>query len=306
MALTEDDDLTGAFDPFTHRDDAWTERVQDNVRDLGDIWHLKLSQQELKSGFQGVLVACERQDGTPAVLKLREPNYNQRAEAQATINFDGRGSVRLLEEAPERGAILLERVLPGETMLDLIDKVDDNEIVAGVIEKLRGVEPTEGLRSAAGQLRTWAMAIDDPPESNLMQPEQWRLASTLLRELATTQEGDGLKTVHGDLHTGNILRGTNEWIAIDAKGFVGRENFDVGWWTGDPTEKRDRSLRESFERRIDFMSNATGVDRVEIASWAYAFRSVVLLSRIRSNVGWDMHRSAAWVQMIWETGILKR
>lgn len=242
-----------------------------------------------------------------AVLKLREPNFNQRSEAHALKNFNGRGTARLLDSTSEIGAILLERITPGETLYSCVAEVDDDEIVAGVLEQIAGVPGTEGLRSAALQLRTWADAVDHPPESGLMTAEQFKVAGTLLRELADTQEGDNLVTVHGDLHTGNILTDErSSWRAVDPKGFAGTPNFDAGWWASDPTEKTDYSPTESFLRRVDVISNATGIDRIELAAWAFAFRSVVLVARIRSNVGWDMKRAAVWLQTIWETGMLKR
>ena len=55
-------------------------------------------------------------DGTEAVLKLGVPDGHLDAEAEALRVFDGQGAVRLLAENAAKGALLVERAVPGTTL----------------------------------------------------------------------------------------------------------------------------------------------------------------------------------------------
>src|SRR5687767_12833547 len=57
-----------------------------------------------------------REDGGAAVLKVGVPNPESRNEAAALRLLDGQGIERLYEADAEEGALLIERVEPGEML----------------------------------------------------------------------------------------------------------------------------------------------------------------------------------------------
>ena len=90
-------------------------------------------------GFGGVgLVVPVRRDDVPAVLKVSMPHPGNVGEAAALRLLGGRGAVRLLDDDPERYALLLERV--GPVALTILEDRPD-----AVIEILR-----EATGSSAG------------------------------------------------------------------------------------------------------------------------------------------------------------
>jgi len=62
---------------------------------------------------------ARRQDGTPAVLKLGVPNPEIESEIEALRIFDGDGIARLLDSDTDLGAMLIERLEPGDTLLSV-------------------------------------------------------------------------------------------------------------------------------------------------------------------------------------------
>ena len=69
----------------------------------------------------------KRSDGTPAILKLGPPDD---PELDALEWFAGRGGVRVLELDRPRGAVLLERVVPGTQLRALVPEADEQATAA--------------------------------------------------------------------------------------------------------------------------------------------------------------------------------
>src|ERR1044072_5364741 len=65
--------------------------------------------------------AATTEDGRDVVLKVQVPHHESDHEADALRVWDGDGAVRLLDDAPDRHALLLERCFPG-TMLAEVDQ----------------------------------------------------------------------------------------------------------------------------------------------------------------------------------------
>src|SRR5688500_5592927 len=79
-----------------------------------------------------------REDGRAAVLKVGVPSPESRNEATALRLLDGQGIERLYESDAEEGALLIERVEPGE-MLETFSYADDEAatlVAAGVMRRL--------------------------------------------------------------------------------------------------------------------------------------------------------------------------
>ena len=77
-----------------------------------------------------------RTDGAEVVLKLGVPNPELTAEAEALRLYAGRGAAILLAADPARGALLLERVRPGEPLATVADDDAATLIAAGAMAKL--------------------------------------------------------------------------------------------------------------------------------------------------------------------------
>ena len=70
-------------------------------------------------GHGALVVPVLTADGAPAVLKLPFPHPEAVSEAPALQLWAGRGAVRLLDRDPAGSALLLERLDPDKTLLDV-------------------------------------------------------------------------------------------------------------------------------------------------------------------------------------------
>src|SRR5687768_14739265 len=184
---------------------------------------------------------AERSDGTPVVLKLGVPGGADLAsEMEALRVYDGRGIVRLLEAAPDEGAMLLERLQPGTMLSTMADDEAATRIGARVMRQLWVPAPAEHnfptvARWASGFQRLRAMfdGGTGPLPAHLVD-----LAENLFAELLASADAPVL--LHGDLHHFNILSAEREpWLALDPKGLVGEPAYEVGAFLHNPFDFLD-------------------------------------------------------------------
>jgi streptomycin 6-kinase len=198
------------------------------------------------------------------VLKVAFPHWESEHEADALEHWDGQGAVRLLARDGERNAMLLERCVPGTSLLEL----PEEEGYARAAEVARALgdrpAPTERLftpfavpaaRWAEELPRRWEEA-GRPFERGLLDA-----AVAALRDLPQTQ-GE-LVVCSQDLHRGNILAAEREpWLAIDPKPVVAEREV------GTVALLRDGLGR--IEWRLDFLSSELGLDRERMRGWGIA------------------------------------
>ena len=170
------------------------------------------------SGVAAWTAPARTRAGADVVLKVSLPHDEARGEAAALRHWAGRGAVRLLDDAPDDWALLLERCRPGSSLA--VDTAsDDDRLGAGarVLAALGGggagpaVAPAGIRRMGAAcdrgadvLLRTADRAARRPDAGVPVDRGQVDAAAALLRELPASAARDVV--VHGDLNPGNVLR----------------------------------------------------------------------------------------------------
>jgi streptomycin 6-kinase len=225
--------------------------------------------------YPGNLVyRCRLGDGTPAVIKT-EPDRLAEDEflpgLDALLLYGGRGMVRVLEAARDDRVVLMERVVPGETLWDA--PIDDAlEALASVMTKLRAVPPRgHAFPDARSYHRAW------PNHQRLyggvgpIDADLFEIGERLFVELCHSSAAPVV--LHGDLHYGNVLSSDREgWLAIDPKGVAGEPCYEVG----DLFRNRVDELGDSADpvramrRRVETVAELTGFDPERIRGWALA------------------------------------
>lgn len=217
-------------------------------------------------------------DDSEIVLKLGPPNDELTSEIVALRHWNGRGAVRVLAAEPERGIVLLERLRPGQTMLQVFDGIEDDEratlIAAQVMQQVWQPPPVH-----AGQLITvarWAHGMVDLRRhyDGGTGPFPLRLVEMAERLFSDLQASAASPVVlHGDLHHENILQvDGGRWLAIDPKGVIGEPAYEVGAWLRNPMPAllRVADLAAFQARRIDLFSDLLGLDRQRLIGWGMA------------------------------------
>lgn len=210
--------------------------------------------------------------GEPLVLKIGVPHDELWSEIDALRVFDGRGIARLIDFDRERGALLLERVLPGDSLWSVADENERIEALASVLWRLWRPLPARhpfrtipDLARGLGRLRAEFGGGYGPfPAARVER------AVALFREL--TGGSDEPFLIHGDANPGNILRsGRDGWLAIDPKGYAGRPLWDVATFLNDPPAGLlPTELATLQARRVAALASTLDAPREEVLGWAEA------------------------------------
>lgn len=216
------------------------------------------------------VAAVTTADEKHAVLKLGpvEPQHLL-AEAEALRLFAGRGSVRLLREDRQRGALLLERAEPGGSLEQLVPRTD-TEATAALIDVMRALHRPPPPASRLSPVLAQRAALDEHLRRHGLLPARMLgRASGLFAELSA----DAAKQVmlHGDLHHGNVLRAARSaWLAIDPHGAVGDPGYEVGSMLFNPDpDNRDTALLALVPRRIEQLAEGLEIPEERVIAWGF-------------------------------------
>ena len=201
----------------------------------------------------------------PAVLKLNAPAHSEAdREADALACWDGHGAVRLLSRDDERGALLLERCVPGSLLAE--ESADEVSIMTGLLERLPGAAPTaHPFRLLADEADRW---IEEVPRrwEGAGRPFERSLLEAAIDVFGNVDRG-ATRLVNQDLHAWNILRAEREpWLVIDPKPLVGEREVDgVGPLRNAAFAGNPALLRRWLDALADL-----GMDRERLRGWGLA------------------------------------
>jgi streptomycin 6-kinase len=236
-------------------------------------WDLRLLEPFPNLTFNYVVPAI-RAGGTPVVLKAGIPREEVSTEIAALHLWDGSSSVRLLEADAQRGVMLLERALPGQSLACLEDDDQATTIAADVMRTLWRPAPSD---NPFPTLARWLQAFDrlratfDGGTGPLPEAAVTRAESLSVELLASTPVAPML--LHGDLHHNNIVSAERlPWLVIDPKGITGDPCFEVGAFLSNPYERIMSWPRHEWParqaRRIDILTERLGFPRERIIAWS--------------------------------------
>jgi streptomycin 6-kinase len=204
----------------------------------------------------------------PVVLKVSKHLSDEWHSGEILHAYDGAGMVRVYES--EAGAVLLERLDPGNELVELVREGKDEratEILANVLQQLANHSAPHGCPTVFD----WARGFDRYLNTGDQQvpavlvhqaQESYRsLASSSLRTML----------LHGDLHHYNVLFDTKRgWVAIDPKGVVGELEYEVGAILRNPWEQPCFFSRVVLERRLQILSDALQLNYLRALQWSFA------------------------------------
>lgn len=217
----------------------------------------------------GSFVAFCTRRGTPLVLKITKQRGDEWHAGDVLRAFDGDGAVRVYES--DGGAVLLERLVPGDELVELVRRGEDEaatEILAQVMRQMSHHAPP----AECPTVHHWARGFDRYLKANDSQVTRDLVveASDLYRSLANSQQRPML--LHGDLQHYNVLFDSNRgWIAIDPKGVVGELEYEVGAILRNPVEQPDLFTSPVIiNRRLRALTDALALNYQRALEWSFA------------------------------------
>jgi len=270
----------------------WLDDLPALVSDLEREWAFTVgpSYQDATEAF---VAPVEFDGGGPAVLKLLVPRGRDDAANEITVLrlAGGTGCARLLREDVGRGALLLERLGPSLSTLDLPLTVR-HEILCAVASQVWRPAPDCGLPTGAQKgawliehiTRTW-LALDRPcPERTIDH------ALACARRRIAAHDDERASLVHGDVHQWNVLLageaaykpaevlspGEAAYKLVDPDGLLAEREYDLGIiMREDPLELMHGDPGD----RARWLAARTGLDLVAIHEWGVVERvSTALLA----------------------------
>jgi streptomycin 6-kinase len=254
---------------FGEKGETWLANLPELIKEMETRWRLTVSPAFPNLSYNYVAPAI-RQDGSAVVLKLGVPNEELSSEISALKIFAGRGSVRIFEGDPDKGALLLERLNPGRMLSTHLDAEGATNIAAEVMSALWRPEPA---KHSFKSVSDWASGLEKIPAlfpSGCPIPRKFiDQAKSLFTDLISSQKKKML--LHGDLHHFNILSSENSWRCIDPKGIIGEPEYETGAFLRNQIDPFDilPSLKQT-EKRVDVFCEILGFDPKRVRAWAIA------------------------------------
>jgi streptomycin 6-kinase len=249
-------------------------------------WRLRLDGPP-RHGMVALVLPVVGADGTRAVLKLSPMDEEHAGEATALRTWAGQGAVRLLDDDPATGTLLLERLHDSRSLADLPDDLRAVQVVSELLARLTAHPAPRGIRTLASVAER--MLADAPAAAqSLADPDARRLLARCAAAVREVADDAGDRLLHWDLHYENVLAGDREpWLAIDPKPLAGDPGFDLlpalgnRWDDVVATGNVERAVR----RRFDVMVEVLGLDRDRAVAWT--------LGRVLQNTLWDIEDGQA-------------
>jgi streptomycin 6-kinase len=239
--------------------------LHDRAQRLARDWRLLI--QESIETETSVISFVTREDQSLVLKVVKQQNDEWRAGEVLSAFADGFPHV--FEHTG--GAMLLERLQPGNSLADLSLAGRDEEateIMASVIGKMSPVATPDGCP----KVEDWGKGFE-----RYLATGDRRIPGSLVEsahrffsDLCISQQKTRL--LHGDLHHYNVLYDSQRgWLAIDPKGVIGEVEYEIGAILRNPFERPDLFLsRSTIERRIEQLSSRLNLKRERVVAWAFA------------------------------------
>jgi streptomycin 6-kinase len=207
--------------------------------------------------------------GKRVVLKITRHDGDESQSGKVLEAFGGNGAVRVYEY--ETGAALLEQLEPGEQLVNLVKRGQDEEatrILAQVMKRLAHYQAPAECPTVAD----WGRAFDRYLGSGNRQIplDLVHQARDLYQELASTQ--GTIMLLHGDLQHYNVLFDNERgWVAIDPKGVVGEWEYEVGALLRNPVEQPELFANTAvINQRLEILTTLLPLNYSRALRWSYA------------------------------------
>lgn len=169
--------------------------------------------------------------GESIVVKCGLPSFELNAEIAALQHFNGQGAIRVIQFELDLGAMLLDRISPGNCLDENlnINNEKETEIAVALINKLH--HPLSEKHFEFPTLHNWFDGFKKLREhfngkTGPFPEKLIKCAEILSQELLSSMGPQVL--LHGDLHYSNILFSEQiGWLTIDPKGVIGEREFEI-------------------------------------------------------------------------------
>ena len=200
------------------------------------------------------------------VLKISGPHSERLTEMVARKLYKGRNACRCIDTDTERGAMLLERIIPGDCLRDAVPEDEPLRIGSRLVRDLPiPVDGDVSLPSYSDWINAAYRSVREGYKPSECFKRSMRVAARLFSELPNERERSFL--LHGDLRHDNILLDVDgSWRAIDPQGVIGLPLMECGRFIQNHSVDDENNLDlEKAASTVDYM--ATVLDESKRRVW---------------------------------------
>jgi streptomycin 6-kinase len=280
----------------------WLEALPNLVTEFEQHWAITVGE-PLPGANEGYVARAEREDGTPAVLKLNLPLDYRRSQVDVLEQAQGNGYAKAYAVDRDRQALLLEALGPTLSSLEP-DPERRISVLAAVLTQAWTVPVDEATLWFGERKATDLAGIIEKNWRVHGKPCSAKVVDLALRyaeRRAAAHEPDRCVYAHGDPHAGNALRVDQSrpgaeagFVFIDPDGGAIEPAYDLGVilrdWDAEIAASRDPL---AFTRHLcTLLADATGEDWQAIWEWGFIERVATGLWVLEFGQDWGHDKLA--------------
>ena len=258
------------------------------VRDRLDAWRILV---ERFTETESSVLGFGRRDDQPVVLKVIKDGRDEWRSGEVLDAFAGRGVVRVYEYIG--GAMLLERLRPGQSLVTMAMSGADDEATRVLAETIRTMSPRQPVGTVS-TAQDWGKGFKRYAASGDAQLPKDLISTADRVYSALCGSQTRVRLLHGDLHHHNVLFDSERgWLAVDPKGVIGEPEYELGAALRNPYERPELFAEPPIIRkRVERLARDLDLDATRVLSWAFAQAVLAAIwvvedgSGVESTSGW--------------------
>ncbi|MDO8244066.1 MAG: aminoglycoside phosphotransferase family protein [Myxosarcina sp. JB018] len=286
---------------FGEEGENWLSRLPQIIKQCEEHWNIVVGDPYSLS-VNYVAPVVWKEQNREAVLKLSIPNEQYLQELEAITMLQEGSMASLLDYHRELGAMLLEKIIPGEALATIEDDEKGCFIASEVGKQLwipvpvsMHVNPTntreDELRDIVHKHPNGIGPID------YQTLEEAKETFTLLCKTSAD-----LWVLHGDFHPYNILFSNKlGWCAIDPKGGIGEREYDLIQYILNKLPEDDAALESIIIRRMNSFTTQLSLRKDRLIGWGFCHSVLATVWTCKEDGDYDksFYKGMRVFQQLW-------
>lgn len=206
----------------------------------------------------------------PAVLKSGVPDESFQAQICATKEFSTLGAVRVFDDLPSKGLLLMEDLSPG-TPLSETPELKAREIFCTLLRPLKNHKTPTRSQCDYKIFCDEAGSVFQKHELKGTVDSKLIVTGQTILKTMKSKSVEAQQLCHGDLHQQNILSQGNEWKIIDPKGVIAPFECELAAFirNGIPETITSESLSHLLNERVCHFAHSLDLSGLAILKSAF-------------------------------------